>query len=161
MIYHYSNESIILFIVKTQRITTKNRYNLRKQSYRFFCMADDFCKFYDAMVEKYTLPRRTKHKDHRKSTLSKAEVMMILIILFYDSGYRCLKHFYLDEVCKYLRHLFFKVVSYNYCIELEKEVAIPLALFIQKVLMVKTLTEHESNMRKILRRNEGVWFSNF
>ena len=25
----------------------------------------------------------------------------------------------------------------------------------------KMLTEHESNMRKILRRNEGVWFSDF
>ena len=26
---------------------------------------------------------------------------------------------------------------------------------------LKMLTEHESNMRKILRRNEGVWFSDF
>ena len=25
----------------------------------------------------------------------------------------------------------------------------------------KMLTEHESNIRKILRRNEGVWFSDF
>ena len=25
----------------------------------------------------------------------------------------------------------------------------------------KLITEHESNMRKILRRNEGVWFSDF
>lgn len=126
----------------------------------FFCMADDFCKFYDAMVEKYTLPRRAKHKYHCKSTLSKAEVMMILI-LFHDSGYPQTFLFYLDEVCKYLRYLFPKVVSYNRFVELEKEIAIPLALFIKKVLMVKMLTEHESNMRKILRRNEGIWFSDF
>ena len=26
---------------------------------------------------------------------------------------------------------------------------------------MKMLTEHESNMRKLLRRNEGVWFSDF
>jgi len=26
---------------------------------------------------------------------------------------------------------------------------------------VKMLTNHESNMSKILRRNEGVWFSDF
>lgn len=26
---------------------------------------------------------------------------------------------------------------------------------------MKMLTEHESNMRKILRRNEGIWFSDF
>lgn len=25
----------------------------------------------------------------------------------------------------------------------------------------KLITEHESNMRKILRRNEGIWFSDF
>ena len=27
--------------------------------------------------------------------------------------------------------------------------------------LMKMLTEHESNMRKLLRRNEGVWFSDF
>lgn len=112
------------------------------------------------MVEKYTLSRRAKHKGHCKSTPSKAKVMMILI-LFYDSGYRSLKHFYLEEACKYLRHLFPKEVSYNYCVKLEKEVAIPLTLFIKKVLMVKMLTEHESNMHKIFRRNEDLWFSDF
>ena len=26
---------------------------------------------------------------------------------------------------------------------------------------MKILSEHESNMRKILRRNEGIWFSDF
>ena len=26
---------------------------------------------------------------------------------------------------------------------------------------MKMLTEHESNMRKLLRRNEGIWFSDF
>ena len=59
------------------------------------------------------------------------------MILFHDSGYRCLKHFYLEKVCKHLRHLFPKVVSYNRFVELEKEVAIPLALFIKKVLLGK------------------------
>ena len=45
---------------------------------------------------------------------------MLIIILFHDSGYRCFKHFYLDNVCKHLRHLFPKVVSYNRFVELEK-----------------------------------------
>lgn len=36
-----------------------------------------------------------------------------------------------------MRHLFPKVVSYNRFVELEKEVAIPLALFIKKVLLGK------------------------
>ena len=97
-----------------------------------FCMADNFCKFFDAMTVKYTLKPTRKRKYHRSSTMSKAEVMLIMI-LFHDSGYRCFKHFYLEKVCKHLRHLFPKVVSYNRLVELEREVAVPLTLFIKKV----------------------------
>ena len=61
-----------------------------------FCMADDFCKFFDAMVAKYTLKPTGKRKYHRDSTMSKAEAMLIMI-LFHDSGYRCFKHFYLEK----------------------------------------------------------------
>ena len=68
-------------------------------------MADDFCKFFDAMTAKYTLKPTGKRKYHRSSTMSKAEVMLI-IILFHDSGYRCFKHFYLEKVCEHLRYLF-------------------------------------------------------
>ena len=50
-----------------------------------FCMADDFCKFFDAMTAKYTLKPTGKRKYHRNSTMSKAEVMLIMI-LFHDSG---------------------------------------------------------------------------
>ena len=57
-----------------------------------FCMADDFCQFFDAMMAKYTLRSAKKRRYHRNSTLCKAEVMLIMI-LFHDSGYRCLKHF--------------------------------------------------------------------
>lgn len=63
--------------------------------------------------------------------MSKAEVMLVMI-LFHDSGYRCLKHFYVDKVCKHLRHLFPKGVSCNRFVELEREVAISLTLFIKK-----------------------------
>ena len=101
-----------------------------------FCMADDFCKFFKAMMTKYTLKPATKRKYHRVSTLSKAEIMLIMI-LFHDSGYRCLKHFY--QVCRHMRHLFSQVVSYNRFVELEKEVAIPPALFIKKILLGKCI----------------------
>ena len=101
-----------------------------------FFMADEFFKFFDWMMARYKLKNTGKRPYHRESTLSKAEIMLI-IILFHDSGYRCFKHFYLDNVCKHLRHLFPKVVSYNRFVELEKEVAIPLALFIKKVLLGK------------------------
>lgn len=101
-----------------------------------FCMADDFCKFFDAMIKKYTLKSDNKRAYHRDSTMSKSEIMLIMI-LFHDSGYRCLKHFYVEKVCKHLRHLFPKVVSYNRFVELEKQVAVPLVLFIKKVLLGK------------------------
>ena len=97
-----------------------------------FCMADDFCKFFDAMTAKYTLKPVGKRNYHRNSTMSKVEVMLIMI-LFHDSGYRCFKHFYLEKVCKQLRHLFPKVVSYNRIVELERDVVIPLTLFIKKI----------------------------
>ena len=75
-----------------------------------FYMADDFCKFFDAMIAKYTIKPTGKRKYHRNSTMSKAEVMLI-IILFHDSGYRFFKHFYFEKVCKQHRHLFLKNVS--------------------------------------------------
>ena len=101
-----------------------------------FCMADDFCKLFDAITAKYTLKPTGKRKYHRSSTMSKAEVMLIMI-LFHTSGYRCFKHFYLEKVCKHLRHLFPNVVSYNRLVELERDVVIPLTLFIKKILLGK------------------------
>ena len=53
-----------------------------------FYMADDFCKFFDAMTAKYTLKPTGKRKYHRNPTMSKAELMLIMI-LFYDSGCCC------------------------------------------------------------------------
>ena len=42
-----------------------------------FCMADDFCKIFDAMMTKYTFKPIVKRTYHRASTLSKAEIMLI------------------------------------------------------------------------------------
>ena len=84
-----------------------------------FCMRDDFCKFFDAMTAKDTLKPIGKRKYHRSATILKTEVMLIMN-LFYNLGYRCFKHFYLEKVCKHLGHLFPNVVSYNRLVELEK-----------------------------------------
>ena len=99
-----------------------------------FCIEDDFCKVFDAQMAKYTFKAEKKRKYHRESRMSKAEIMVIMI-LFHSSGYRCLKHFYLEKVCKHMRHLFPEVVSYNRFVELEREIAIPLIVFIKKVLL--------------------------
>ena len=131
------SENCYIFIVLNYKdLQTIIAMTTESKVIELFCMADEFCKFFDAMMTKYTLKPATKRKYHRDSTMSKAEIMLILI-LFHDSGYRCLKHFYLEKVCKHMRHLFPKVVSYNRFVELEKEVAIPLALFIKKVLLGK------------------------
>ncbi|MDY5184206.1 MAG: transposase, partial [Prevotella sp.] len=63
--------------------------------------------------------------------------IMVIMILFHSSGYRCLKHFYLEKVCKHMRHLFPEVVSYNRFVELGREIAIPLIVFVKKVLLGK------------------------
>src|SRR5574344_90196 len=101
-----------------------------------FFMADEFCGFFDSRMEKYALRDHKKRIYHRESTMSKSEIMVI-IILFHNSGYRCMKHFYVEQVCRHMRHLFHKVVSYNRFVELQRDVAIPLALFIKKVLLGK------------------------
>ena len=65
--------------------------------------------------------------------MSKAEIMLTLI-MFHSSGYRCLKHYYLQYVCTpspSVPHL----VSSKRLVELEKEVALPMGIFIKKVLL--------------------------
>ena len=63
-----------------------------------------------------------------------AEIMVILI-LFHSSSFRCFKHYYKEYVCKHLEHLFPHWVSYNCFVEQEKEVLLPLTIFIKKVLL--------------------------
>ncbi len=41
-----------------------------------FCMVDDFCKFFYAMMTKYMLKPATKRKYHRDSTMSKVELCL-------------------------------------------------------------------------------------
>lgn len=104
-----------------------------------FFMADEFCKIFNRMMSKYTIedtPNPAKRKYHRDSMMSDAEIMVIMI-LFHNSGFRCLKHFYLDHVCKHLKHLFPKTVSYNRFVELQKKIIIPMIIFIKKVLLGK------------------------
>ena len=76
-----------------------------------------------------------KRKYHRDSRIP-VEIMVIMI-LFHCLGYRCQKHFYIEQVCKHMRHLFLKVVSYNRYMEQKSEVVIPLIPFIKKVLLGK------------------------
>ena len=104
-----------------------------------FSICDDFSKVFDKTVEQNAItggdsPKKRKY--HRDGLMSDSEVMTILI-LFHNSGYRCLKHFIFRYVCKYMRHLFPKVVSYNRFVELERHAVVKLAILVKSVLMGK------------------------
>ena len=96
-----------------------------------YCMADDFCKEFTLQQEKYMIKdMKTMHRN-KPNRMSDAEIMVILI-LFHSGGFRCFKHYYKEYVCKHLKHLFPRQVSYNRFVELEKEVLLPMTIFIKK-----------------------------
>ena len=77
-----------------------------------YCMADDFCKEFTLQQEKYMIKdMKTMHRN-KPNRMSDAEIMVILI-LFHSGGFRCFKHYYKEYVCKHLKHLFPRQVSYN------------------------------------------------
>ena len=77
--------------------------------------------------------KKTRHRN-KPNRMNDAEIMVILI-LFHSGGFRCFKHYYKEYVCKHLKHLFPRQVSYNRFVELEKEVLLPMTIFIKKVLL--------------------------
>ena len=99
-----------------------------------YCMADDFCKEFTLQQEKYMIKdMKTMHRN-KPNRMSDAEIMVILI-LFHSGGFRCFKHYYKEYVCKHLKHLFPRQVSYNRFVELEKEVLLPMTIFIKSCLL--------------------------
>lgn len=92
---------------------------------------DEFFKAYSNVLQSHSIESdSTKKKRNRKSTLNASEVMTILI-LFHDSGFRCLKHYYIDYVKVHMQKEFPKTVSYNRFVELQKKVIIPLGIFLK------------------------------
>ena len=90
-----TEHKVFLFVQGNSRIILYDRWFLQV----FWC--------HD---EKYTLKKADKKQQyHPNSTTSKAEIILIMI-LFHDSGYRCLKHFYLEKVCKHMRHLYLSIL---------------------------------------------------
>lgn len=86
---------------------------------------DDFCLHF-----KQTLNQRLIGQESC-SSLSVSEVGTILIA-FHLSDYRHFKHFYLNHVCKHLRHEFPDLVSYSRFVELIPDSLIYLIAFLNK-----------------------------
>ena len=95
-----------------------------------FCIADDFCKEFDASIEKNSLRADGKKHRNRKGQMSDSEIMTILIC-FHFNTYRNFKHYYLSYVKGYLKGSFPKAVSYNRFVELESRVAVQMAMFLE------------------------------
>ena len=91
-----------------------------------FCIADEFCQEYDAVVEKALVGNRAK----RPSKMSKSEVITIMAI-FHLSGFRTFKHFYVFYVKRHMGAEFPRTVSYNRFTELMQQNLMPLALFLK------------------------------
>ena len=98
-----------------------------------YCMADDFCKEFALQQEKYMVKESNHNHRNKPNRMNDAEIMVILI-LFHSGGFRCFKHYYNEYVCKHLTHLFPRLVSYNRFVELEKDILLPLTIFIKQVL---------------------------
>lgn len=75
---------------------------------------------------------------------------MPIMILFHDSGYRCLKHFYLEYDCKHMRHLFHRVFSYKRFVEFERDVAVSLTLFVKKGLLGKCSKRGRQGISRVI-----------
>ena len=58
-----------------KQLQTKIAMTTEDKVTEIFCMADNFCKFFDAMTAKYTLIPTRKRKYHRNSMMSKVDVM--------------------------------------------------------------------------------------
>ena len=99
------NENCCIFIVlKAKELQAIITLITEDKVTEIFCMADDFCKFFDAMMSKYTLKCNGKRNYHRNSTMSKAEVMLVMI-LFHDSGYRWMVSLRPDTIARSMLHI--------------------------------------------------------
>lgn len=94
-----------------------------------FFEIDEFCQYFEPLWIKHLLARNCKKRNRRRS-LALSEVMTIMI-LFHQSGYRTLKQFYLEFVCRYWRAEFPNLVSYNRFVEFERDALVPLAAYLQ------------------------------
>ena len=67
-------------VLTYKQLQTKIAMVTKDKTTEIFCVADNFYKFFDTITAKYTLKPIGKRKYHRSSTMSKAEVMLIMIL---------------------------------------------------------------------------------
>ena len=60
---NYKGQQTIIALITEDKVT------------ELFCIANDFCKFFDAMMAKYALKPPRERNNHRDLTLSKSEAL--------------------------------------------------------------------------------------
>jgi hypothetical protein len=96
-----------------------------------FCIVDDFCIEFEKAKSGHVL-LKDNGKKHRKRSFNLSDSEVITILIFFHAGqFRNLKHFYTKYVQVHLKNEFPKTVSYNRFVELQRRVAMPLAIFLK------------------------------
>ena len=63
IVLNYKGQQTIIALITEDKVT------------ELFCIANDFCKFFDAMMAKYALKPPRERNNHRDLTLSKSEAL--------------------------------------------------------------------------------------
>ena len=96
---------------------------------RIFCDVDDFCQTFEPDFNLFLI-EACGRKRIKSESLALSEIMTI-VIMFHRSGYRCLKHFYINNVLKHWNKYFNKLVSYNRFVELIPKALLALCAFLK------------------------------
>ena len=102
----------------------------------FFCIFDEFCKYFEIELKKHVIEDSSKRHRKRKGQMSDSEIMTILV-LFHTSHFRDLKTFYLGYICQHMRKEFPQRIHYNRFVERQTKVALNLLLFFQTCALGK------------------------
>lgn len=94
-----------------------------------FCEIDDFWQEFKPWWESQLVAESSRHR-RRESNLTMSEIMVIMV-MFHQSGYRTFKGFYIHHVCQHLQSAFPDLVSYNRFVELQQRCLVPLTCFLQ------------------------------
>ena len=97
-----------------------------------FCIADDFCKEFNAEIEKKAvLPANDGKKRRNRPTRMSESEMITIMLAFHFNSFRNFKHYYCQCVCKTWKHLFPAALSYNRFVELQPRCFVALVLFLK------------------------------
>ena len=100
-----------------------------------FCKVDDFCiPFYENLKTRQLTQAPVKR--YRKPRMSDSEIITIAI-LFHLGGFRNMKHFYLNYVCKHLQSEFPNTLSYNRFVERLQSSILPMGIFLKTCCLGK------------------------